>query len=301
MRTQGWCNHFARSPVNMVGLVCLALSAVAGWAQDVEPPTTATRSQATVGSVGRLKEVLLPGSLLRVKPLDDRDAPIVVRIVDSFPHGDSHRYDLTYMALEPGRYDLREALERVDGSELGELPQIPVEVVSVLEAGHIPPHDLELTWPRLGSYRFWVILAIVGWVLVLLTVIFWPKHRQEPIGTAAKARTLADLLQPRLQAAAAGQLDSRQLAELERWLVEFWRRRLGLQELQPRQALMELRKHELAGPLLQQMERWLHSPGRDPKASLGELLAPYNGLEVPGELAGTLPQTTSEPSSGVSA
>ncbi|MDP1563932.1 MAG: hypothetical protein Q8M16_21330 [Pirellulaceae bacterium] len=284
--------------VLLVLFICGALSSAVGLAQGTKPPVSEPRKQSTVGSVGRLNEVLLPGSLLRVKPLENRDAPIIVRIVDSFPHGDSFRYNFTYMALEPGRYDLRDSLERVDGTLLGDVPEIAVDIVSVLEAGHIPPHDLALSWPKLGSYRFWVILGAVFWVLVLLAMIFWPKRRDAMAAAQAKVFTLAGLLQPRLQAAASGQLDSRQLAELERWLVEFWRRRLGLHELQPRQALIELRQHELAGPVLQQLERWLHSPGRDTKAPLSELLAPYAGLEVPGELEASLRRSMTEPTAG---
>lgn len=284
----------------LVLFICGALTSVVTSAQVPDAPVSEARKQSTVGSVGHLNEVLLPGSLLRAKPLENRDEPIVVRIVDSFPHGDSFRYNFTYMALEPGRYDLRHSLERVDGSPLGELPEIAVEIVSVLEAGHIPPHELTLSWPKMGSYRFWVILGAVLWVLVLLAVIFWPKRRDAVAAAQAKVFTLADLLQPRLRAAASGQLDSRQLAELERWLVEFWRRRLGLHELQPRQALIELRQHELAGPLLQQLERWLHSPARDTKAPLSELLAPYAGLEVPGELEASLRRSMTESAAGAS-
>jgi hypothetical protein len=271
--------------------------AILSFSQDATAATV--RGKTTVGSVGRIEELLLPGSLLRAKPLEDRDIPVVVRIVDSFPHGDSFRYNVTYMALEPGRYDLRESLERVDGSNVGELPEVLVEVVSVLEAGHVPPHDLVLTWPSVGSYRFWVIVATIAWVAILLAFLFWPKRQEMAKAAASRPQTLADLLQPRLQAAATGRLDSRQLAELERWLVEFWRRRLGLQALQPREALIELRQHQSAGPLLQQMERWLHSPNREPKVPLPELLAAYVGLDVPGELEAALNRTLPTSAPGV--
>ncbi|MBL8892347.1 MAG: hypothetical protein JNL67_20395 [Planctomycetaceae bacterium] len=262
------------------------------------PQDAMIQGQATVGSVGRLDQVMLPGSLLRAKPLEDRDTPMVVRVVDSFQHGDSFRYNLTFMALEPGRYDLRDWLERADGSPIGELPAVPVEVVSVLEPGHVLPHELDLFWPQIGSYRFWMILAAVFWVAILLALIFWPKPSLAAAASSPNVVSLADLLQPRLLAAASGQLNSRQLAELERWLVEFWRRRLGYTEIEPRQALIELRQHPAAGPLLKQLERWLHSPNREAKISLSELLAPYVGLEVPGELEGALSRTLSSLATG---
>lgn len=294
---------------NQVGLLIFLLCAVATrstavanlsaeYANSRLPQDTVIQDQTTVGSVGRLDQVLLPGSLLRAKPLENRDTPMVVRVVESFQHGDSFRYNFTFMALEPGRYDLRDWLERADGSPVGELPAIPIEIVSVLEPGHVPPHELGLSWPQIGSYKFWIVLAAVFWVAVLLALIFWPKAQAVSMAPTQKPLSLADLLQPRLQAAASGQLNSRQLAELERWLVEFWRQRLGYKEIEPRQAMLELRQHPSAGPLLQQLERWLHSPSRETKVTLPELLAPYSGLEVPGELEAALSRTLSSPAAG---
>jgi hypothetical protein len=256
-----------------------------------EGEAPSVRAQATVGAIGRIDELGLPGSLLRAKPLEDRDLPVVVRIVDSFPHGDAHRYQLSFMALEPGRYDLRDYLERVDGSRVDDLPEIWVEIVSVLAPGHVPPHVLDASWPRVGSYRFWALLALVAWVAGLLAFVLWPKRRSPAEAPPRPALTLAELLQPRLAAAFAGQLDNRQLAELERWVVEFWRRRLGLMDVPPRQALMELRASETAGPLLRQLERWLHSPHRDPNVSLGQLLQPYQDWLVSPESEQQLSQS----------
>ncbi len=276
-------------------LIVIAVVALASTDKTLAQDDAKAQHRATVGSVGRIDELMLPGSLLRAKPLENRNLPVLVRIVESFPHGDSFRYNLTYMALEPGRFDLREYLERADGSDLGDLPEIAVDIVSVLEAGHVPPHQLSSSWPQVGSYRFWMILALIFWVVLLVVMIFWPKKKTATEIPVAPALTLADLLRPRLQAAASGQLDSRQLAELERWVVEFWRRRLGLMELLPKQALLQLRQHETAGPLLQQLERWLHSPHRDPKVSLAELLVPYQQLEVSDDMGAQFNQAVDQP------
>lgn len=274
-----------RVPVVLVvlasAIVCLVISSALpclAWAQAADD--SGGRARATVGSVGRVQDLVLPGSLLQAKPIDDRNLPLVVRVVETYPHGDSHRYELTFMALEPGRYDLREYLERVDGSEVGDLPSVEVEVTSVLAPGHVPPHQLESSWPQVGSYRFWALLALVAWVISLIAIIFWPKKRPAEAAQVAAPRTLAELLRPRLEAAAGGQLDHRQLAELERWVVEFWRRRLGLLHLAPKEALLQLRRHGESGPLLQQLERWLHSPQRDPSVSLGQLLQPYQAMPI---------------------
>lgn len=253
------------------------------WAQDQDASvgSESIRGRATVGSVGRVQDLVLPGSPLQAKPLDDRNRPVVVRVVETFPHGDAQRYELTFMALEPGRYDLREYLERVDGGSTEDLPAVEVEVSSVLAPGHVPPHQLVSSWPQVGSYRFWALCALVAWVILLIAIIFWPKARPAEVVQTPPPRTLAELLRPRLEAAAAGRLEHRQLAELERWVVEFWRRRLGLLQLAPKDSLMQLRRHEESGPLLQQLERWLHSPQGDTAVSLGDLLRPYQTLPIP--------------------
>src|SRR5438876_7853227 len=70
----------------------------------------------TVGMPARIEQLVLPGSELEVKPLEDRRQPVVLRIVTSYPHGTAFRYDLVYYSLEPGEFDLRDYLRRKDGS-----------------------------------------------------------------------------------------------------------------------------------------------------------------------------------------
>src|SRR5262245_49219942 len=70
----------------------------------------------TVGMSGRMDQVVLPGSELEVKPLEDRRTPVVLRIANVYPHGTAKRYDFVYYGLEPGSYDLRNFLRRKDGS-----------------------------------------------------------------------------------------------------------------------------------------------------------------------------------------
>ena len=85
----------------------------------------------TVGYPGTIEELVLEGSQLKVRALGVA-SPLVLRIVHVFPHGDNFRYDFEYYGLDPGEYDLRDYLERPDGSALDDLS--PISSLKKLDA-----------------------------------------------------------------------------------------------------------------------------------------------------------------------
>jgi hypothetical protein len=231
---------------------------------------------------GEIEQLVLPGSELEVKPLEDRRAAFVLRIKEAFPHGSAYRYDLVYYGLEPGEYDLRSYVKRKDGSALGELPPVSVTVEPMLPPGQIEPHPLALgrsTW--LGGYR--LLLATAGslWCAGLAAILLLGrrKHAKTEAG-AARTLTLADHLNPLIDAALLGRLSKGQHAELERLLIGYWRKRLGLEQESPAEAIKVLRDHPEAGALLRKLEAWLHQPSaRVESADLAEVLRPYQNLQ----------------------
>lgn len=238
-------------------------------------------AETTVGMSGKLDSVVLPGTELEAKKLEDRKAPLVLRVVRVYPHGSDFRYDLEFFALEPGIYDLSQSLRRKDGSPLGQLPPLLVKVNPVLPPGQILPNKLEIeSGPRLGGYRNLLIVAIALWVLVLVAVVasfFFPRGRKATT-SSDKPVSLAERLRPLVEGAIAGKLSRDQLANLERSLLAYWRKRLGLEAVEPGVAVEKLRAHPEAGPLLAQLEAWLHRPGPPAPVDVGTLLAPYRDL-----------------------
>jgi hypothetical protein len=233
---------------------------------------------ASVGLPVRLAQVL-PGSELEVKPLTDRRTPIVLRIVAAEPMGDGFRYDFEYYGLAPGSFDLRAYLQRKDRTSMAGLPPLRVTIESVLPPGQVKPNDLELRGsPWLGGYRLLVILGAVLWLLGLLAVLFVGRRRRKQEQARARPRTLADHLRPLVEGAMSGTLAHDQLAELERSLILCWTRRLHLAATKPAAALPLLRAHPEAGPLLMQLESWLHRPGTKGTIDVEALLAPYQHL-----------------------
>jgi hypothetical protein len=235
-------------------------------------------SHSTVGMPARIEQLVLPGPELEARPIESSSAPIVLRIAAVFRHGDAFRYDLVWYGLEPGEFDLRDYLQRKDGSSTADLPAIPITVKSVLPPGQIEPHEPSpATLPWLGGYRWLLWGGGAIWVIGLLVILFWGRKRRGGDEAAAQPpRTLADRLRPLVEQAMSGSLPSQKMAELERLLLAFWRKRLGLEHERPAAAIARLRQHAEAGELLRQLEAWLHAPEHPAEVDLAALLAPYS-------------------------
>jgi hypothetical protein len=247
-----------------------------------DPARAEDTRATTVGMTGRIEQLVLPGSELEAVPKADRKTPIELRVVRVFPHGSAFRYDLEYQGLEPGSLDLKDYLRRKDGSSAVDLPAIVVQVAPLLQPGQVAPHPLEVRRaPFLGGYQALQIAAGLAWLVGLIAIIYFgflrrKKHAAGP--AAGKPLSLADRLRPLVEGAIAGKLSQPQLASLERSLLAYWRHRLRLDEADPAQAMETLRSHAEAGPLLEQLEVWLHRPGRASSLDLAGLLAPYQRL-----------------------
>ena len=250
------------------------LLAVALSAPGSEPRET------TVGMPERMEQLLLPGSELEARPLVDRQLPIVLRIERSFRHGDSFRYDLVYYGLAPGQYDLRDYLRRIDGSSAADLPPIPVTIKSALPPGQVEPSELRLgSLPQLGGYSLLLIGGGVLWVAGLVAILLVGRRvRRGGSANEDRPRSLAERLRPLVEDASAGRLPQERLAELERLLLAWWRKRLGLAEARPAVAIAALREHPEAGGLLRQLEIWLHQPRSEAAVDVAALLRPYQNL-----------------------
>jgi hypothetical protein len=230
---------------------------------------------------GRI-EVALPGTLLEAKPVADRSV-IVLRVADAFPHGTLTRYDLRYVGLEPGTYDLRDWLVRKDGTSTDGLPKIPVVITGLLPIKHngYLEDGSDRRLPRLGGYTATLLflgvvwVAAVGWLLLSR-----PKKARVETVESTPAETLADRVRPLVEQAARGELPPEGQARLERMLVNHWRRKLDIEGLPLPDALTRMKAHPEAGALLRELESWLHRPPGSVRVDVAALLAPYREPEV---------------------
>lgn len=273
------CLRFATLAAAVLLFPSFALSS--DRADQSKPP------QSKVGLTARLSDVILPGTELEARPWDDRTIPLLLRIEATYPHGDAFRYDIVYFGLEAGTYSLKDYLRRKDGSSTADLPPLPVEVVGVLPAGHVPPHELaETEIPHLGGYRQLMIVAVIVWILGLVAILFARRrHHLAKAAAVERPRTLAERLRPIVEEALAGRLAPERRAELERLLLTYWRRRLHLEDLKASDAMQRLREHDEAGAVLRQLELWLHHPTARESVDVAALLRPYQDLpsEEPAE------------------
>lgn len=240
----------------------------------------ASLASPTTGMEGEVLNLVLPGTQLEAKALEETNSPIVLRVVQVFPHVDDWRYDLSFYGTVPGMYDLRDFLQRKDGSTMDGVPPIPVEVLAVRALGELVRPGLEPEKPpRLGGYKLALIAAGVFWFGILALLLFgFRKKTEQQLAQRAEPVTLADVLRPLVKKAQAGELSQSGQAELERTLLGIWRKRLNLEDEDPAAAMIKLREDAEAGALLRELEKWLHKPGAADQVDVAELLRPYEKL-----------------------
>lgn len=232
--------------------------------------------RSTVGMPVQIKQLVLPGPKLIVKPLEDRNDRFVLRLVADYRHGTDYRYDFECYGLEPGTYELANYLVREDGTEADGLPKISIEVKSILDDGQVLPSSLSnSTFRWLGGYRVAAFLAALIWLGGFFALVFVGRKRKvksEP--KASLPITPIDEIRPFLLAASRGELTKDQHGELERALIAYWTDRLSLNALSPVEVSAKLKDDAIAGPMLSEVERWLHAPEDDPSFDLASVLKP---------------------------
>ena len=260
-----------RPPIQCAyGWLVLALFASSprlAFADPAAVPTAATAISSmngsaappTVGMQAQIENLVLPGSELEVVPATDRRAPLIVRIVRTAPHGTAFRYDITWYALEPGTYDLRDQLRRKDGSSAADLPKLPAVVTSTLSAKFALPHELP---PRqvtgFGHYDLIYTIVIAVWLFGLGAIFLWRRRPRENVLEAAETepRTFGEVLRPLVERGIAGTLTPAECATLERRLFDHWADRLGLRDAPPAELFRALHAHPEAGLLVRRLEAW---------------------------------------------
>jgi hypothetical protein len=248
---------------------------------------------SSVGIQTEIKQIVIAGTEIEVRPLTECKIPVVVRITAVYPHGQSYRYDIAYYGLEAGSYDLRLALRRKDGTSLDSVPKIAVTVKAILEANRLRPNQPDSSEIGIsGVYQRTLMAGATVWLIGLLVILYTGRAKRVEITEVEdKVVTLADRIRPLVRAALAGDISARDQAKLERVLLSYWRRKLAIDELSASDALAVMREHKEAGELLRRLEQWLHRPGPKDQINVDEFLQRYRevpDLGDPGEEEGDL-------------
>ena len=266
-----------RSNTALLFVACLMLLTFIGPANYAQTPFPETH--ATVGFQQTLFQIVVPGSELRAKPINDRDQPVIVRIIDTYSHGTDFRYDLEFRGLDSGEFNLADYLQRIDVSDHRPIPAIPIVIHSLLPPGQVEPRPLVAQPVEYRSY--YLPLVIVGstlWSIGFLLILFYGRFTTKRPQRELQPITVADRLQPLIDAAVAGHITTEQQAELERVLSTFWSQKMRWEHLSAVQVREKLRAHPEAGQLLDQLDLWLHRPKNGPATppiDVAKLLEPY--------------------------
>ncbi len=262
-------------------LLALMVSAASAETKHNGTPPDASPRSALVGRTVRFDQIVLDAPRREVRPISEK-TPVIVRIVEVYPHGSAFRYVIQAVAFEPGEYDLLDFLQPVDsnqadGTARPEVSPLRMKIASSLPDGQVQPHALAQGRSiRLGGYRWVVLLAGLLWGLGLIALLW--SGRKKPSTTPVEDQTTwtpTDRLRARVREALDGELAPEQHAELERLLVNHWRERLGLADSDPADALVTLHRHPQAGPLLRNLEQWLHCPDHPETVDVAQMLTPY--------------------------
>lgn len=229
-----------------------------------------------VGLPLEIRDVYILGDEIETKPRRDREPPLVVRILEIKPAKDGSRYDFEVHGLEPGKHNLADYLEAPEGTTI---PAIPLEITTELPPGLVRPNNIEPgKLPELGGYRTTMIVVASVWFAGLIVILLWRGKRPETdTADHDKPATLGERLLPLVNKAASGQLTTEDRAQIDRLVIGHWReKRPEIAALSPAEAMIRLRDDEQAAPLLQALEKWLHSRDSNPSnAEIEALLAPY--------------------------
>lgn len=249
----------------LLSLAWLSLSSFAFESPQTSPSAVSQIERGITGT----HTFTYDGPTLRVRTQRDADAPLIVRLKQT----NDNAYEANFIGTREGEFDLRQALYHVDGS-LSELPSMPVRVISTLpndqRSDLFQAIDFEPTLG--GGYRLGMLIAAALWLIVPAAIFAWRWLRQPPVVAEeppASVPTWGQRLEPLVTAAVNRPLSAEEKRQLELLLLHYWRERSGADALEMAVSIRELRQHPEAGPLVRNIEAWLHrSAGTDGEAAL---------------------------------
>ena len=235
--------------------------------------------KAPLGFPEKIEDLYIPGSKVEVIPRTNNESSLVIRLLKVKPAADGFRYDLEIYALDPGTHRIADFLRYADTRASVENLEATFEVTTIHPLDTLPkPSDPEPVEPgKLGGYKTLIIVLGILWVLIFLVILFYRKKQVADFVAENPPPTLHEKLQVLVSSASQGELTDHEQANLERLILGHWKKKIPeIGSLTPARALVELRKHPEASPLILKLEEWLHSPNQDlSRNEILPLLKPY--------------------------
>jgi hypothetical protein len=238
-----------------------------------------SQTKAPLGLPETLEDLFIPGPKIEVIPRTNNESSLVIRILKIKPAAEGFRYDLEIYALDPGIHRISQFLRYATDRSPVQSLDATFEVTTTHPLDTLPkPSEPEPVEPeKLGGYKNLIIILGTFWVLIFFAIIFYRKKPIANLVVETPLPTLHEKLQVLVSAASLGELNDQEQANLERLILGHWKEKIPeITSLTPARALVELRSHPEASPLILKLEEWLHAPNK--KLSREEflsLLTPY--------------------------
>ena len=241
--------------------------------------SSSAQTKAPLGFPTKVTDLYIPGSKIEIIPRTNNESSLVIRMLEIKPAADGFRYDLEIYALDPGTHRIADFLRYADDRTPVKNVDATFEVTTIHPLDTLPkPSDPEPVEPaKLGGYKTVIILLGILWALVFLAILFYRKKQVADFVAENPPPTLHEKLQVLVSAASQGELTDQEQANLERLILGHWKRKIPeIGSLLPARALVELRNHPEASPLILKLEEWLHAPNPDlSREEILPLLRPY--------------------------
>jgi hypothetical protein len=238
-----------------------------------------SQTKAPLGLPETLEDLFIPGPKIEVIPRTNNESSLVIRILKIKPAAEGFRYDLEIYALDPGIHRISQFLRYATDRSPVQSLDATFEVTTTHPLDTLPkPSEPEPVEPeKLGGYKNLIIILGTFWVLIFFAIIFYRKKPIANLVVETPLPTLHEKLQVLVSTASLGELNDQEQANLERLILGHWKEKIPeITSLTPARALVELRSHPEASPLILKLEEWLHAPNK--KLSREEflsLLTPY--------------------------
>ena len=212
-----------------------------------------------VGLVKRVK-VSLPGELLMAAKVNDK-SDAMVRVISTQKLTNGYSYDLEFIGLEPGKYNLVKYLRTASTNELVNIPEYLIEVNSSLEtdfSGELL--DFQKTVPNLTPWYKKLNWLIFAFWLTLLPLIILYGRRKKKVEEVIQVRekTLNEKI-CELLASLEGQSTKELWQRIEGLIFQHWCQKKELDGMPMHEAISKLKADDEAGPFILKLEEGLHS------------------------------------------
>lgn len=206
-------------------------------------------------------------------------------------HDGKYKYNLAYIGLQSGVYNLADYLQNSAGKRVRDsLPSMSVTVRALL------PDDAPTTLPELPTalaprrlpYRPTMTALILAWIGCGAALFFKPRPKPtEPLRPPSPpTKSLGAILEPLALKAARKTITTEEKILLEQTIIQFWSEKLEILDLNPGEKREAILEDEQGGALLRSVERWLYQPYSHILSSeISKVLAPY--FDVPALEEGT--------------